>query len=51
MFKYRIDNDLAFVSNSEKEIQIPINDFKQKTMKLGFSIKSQLGSPATSKFK
>ena len=47
MFKYRIDNEFAFVSNLEQEIKIPINDFKQKKQKLGFSIKSQLGSPAT----
>ena len=47
MFKYRIDNEFAFVSNLEKESKIPINDFKQPNPELGFSIKSQLGGAST----
>lgn len=44
IFKYRIDNEFALVSNLEKEIKIPINEFKQTNSELGLSIKSQLGN-------
>lgn len=47
VLQYRVDKRVAFVTDSSKEIEFPIDEFRQAMSDLGFSIKSRLGSKST----